>query len=237
MSDEIVVIGFPKCGTTALIQWFEADPGITVLRNPGGALEVTWPGIKSLATDTEPRKIRAHKFTAYIYKREALTYLASVNSQSIIVLCIRDPLKSLISWHRMHLSIAHSGNNPRHFAYRDRDFYGNCTITDYYKRFAQRRLRYTHYFETLVSIVPKARIVIVSQERMAQGIDAVGEYLKSLTRGEAKVPKTVPDELLRHKGYADTALTAIEDNIRKELKAEQHRLYKAIRESGIRSCI
>lgn len=51
MSNEIVIVGFPKCGTTALINQYIKDPTVNVLMNPDtGSKEVTWPLIKRFNT-------------------------------------------------------------------------------------------------------------------------------------------------------------------------------------------
>ena len=49
---EIVCLGFPKCGTSALMRAFEADPDCTVLRSETGSLEMSWPTIVDRQTGT-----------------------------------------------------------------------------------------------------------------------------------------------------------------------------------------
>lgn len=72
MRDEIVVIGFPKCGTTALMKRFDNDQQVDVLRSKTGGYEIGWPMIRETERAPAPNKIAAHKFTAYIYKPKTL---------------------------------------------------------------------------------------------------------------------------------------------------------------------
>ena len=236
MPRDIIILGFPKCGTTALMRGFEADDDIETLRTPGGALEIGWPLIRELAPETG-KELLAHKFTAYVYNREALEYLAGANPDSILVLCIRDPEKVLISWRNMHRAIARSGKNPEHFAYKERDFYADCSIPDYYERFARRRLRYDMHFDNLRAIVPDSRIVVVSPERLAQDIESVVTYIKALARGEAAQLAAPAVTAKAHKGFADTAQNVLPVAIRNELKRGRNNLSAAIEESNVRACL
>ncbi|MBK1724681.1 hypothetical protein CKO23_21075 [Thiocystis violacea] len=216
---------------------FETDPQIQTLRTPEGGIEVTWPVIRTIAPAIALRPIVAHKFTAYVYNKEALEYLTGANSESIMVLCVRDPLRALVSWWNMHRSIARSGNNPGHFAYKERDFYADCNIPDYYERFARRRLQYDRHFEAMLSIVPQQRLVVVSQERMAKDLGSVADYIKALARRERPSPLVTPDGGKTYKGYADRADTTLPGEIQAELKGVGERLEMAVRSSGVYTCL
>lgn len=238
MTPEIVITGFPKCGTTALIRAFEVDPEIQLLKQVDGNVELAWPLIKTMDISPRDSKILAHKFTVYVYNQEALKYLADSNPDSVIVLCIRDPKKSLISWRRMHQVIARTEQNKQHFAYRERDFYANCSIPDYYERFARRRLEYDKHFKSLLAIIPKERIIVVSQERMAQDMDAVEGWIKSMAkRGGGIVASPSASKKDSYKGYADKTDTVLDEGIRQALDKVQNRLYEMIKKSGVHSCI
>lgn len=234
---EIVVTGFPKCGTTALMSAFENDPEITTLRAPDGAIEVSWPAIKEVRPAAHPGGILAHKFTAYAYNAEAMRYLVDANPDSILVLCVRDPVRSLVSWHKMHQSIARSGKNPGHFAYQERDFYADCSIEDYYGHFAKRRLRYDLHFQNMLEIVPASRLVVVSQERMAKGISEVADHLKAVARGSTTPLAEPTGSTEAHQGYADRADRSLPLAMRNELKRIHGRLYEAIAVSGVQNCL
>lgn len=236
---EITTIGFPKCGTSALMRQFTKDPMIRVLTAPNGSLEVSWPLIREIRSEPEPGRILAHKFTAYAYNRKALDYLAGVNPGGLLVLCVRDPARALVSWHNMHRSIARSGKNPEHFAWQERDFYAECSLPDYFARFARRRLQYDRHLGTLLEIVPTERLAVVSQERMAQDIASVAGYLKALARGEPVATPAAPAPVAasRHEGYADKAATELDETISEGLRGVQRRLMALIADDVMHKCI
>lgn len=234
----IVVVGFPKCGTTALITKLGADRRTYVLRPGTGSVEVSWPLIKTMEFPEKNGIIRVHNSSSYIFSKTAVKCLAESNPDSIIDLCVRDSKRALISWHHMHRLIAKSGSSPEHFAYKERAFYAKCSLSGYYERFAQSRLQYDVYFDRLFSIVPKDRIVVVSQERIARGISSVAMFLKELVLG-ARDPQLldVPQDADHHIGYADNHAQAIGPQILKELKPVKKNLLKEVRASGVRSCL
>jgi hypothetical protein len=212
-----------------LIRHYEGDAEVKVLRTLGGAMEMTWPLIKDLRPALDSNRILVHKWTAYVYRREALEYLGAVNPNSLFVLCVRDPARALVSWHNMHSSIARSGNAPSHFAWKERDFYADCSLSDYYERFARQRLQYDKYLATLLDVVPKERLAVVSQERLALGLAEVADYLKSLAKG-GEYPGSVADAkpVAKHEGYADKANVSVDEDIAKELAMVKLRLSQII---------
>jgi len=230
---EAVVLGFPKCGTSALMRALEADSDFAVLRTEKGALEMFWPMILDQRPRAPKNQIVAHKFTAYIYNRGALGYLYGVNPVSAFVLCIRHPARVLVSWHRMHQNIATTGKQPNHFAYKNRDFYASCSIEDYYQAYARSMLEYDRYFRRLISIVPEDRIIVASQERMAQGIGDVAAFIKAWTQGERPEPPIAGVGTDGHKGYADKAKVEVDPAIIAELDDVQSSLLDAISKSKV----
>jgi len=234
---EVVIVGFPKCGTTALTRSFKADEDYDLITLPNGDVEVKWPYICQVPRQVSSQKIRAHKFTAYIFNKKALEFLAQDNPSSIIVLCIRDPKKSLVSWHNMHVDIARTGRRKDHFAYLERDFYANCTIDKYFQHYARSRLRYDRYFERLLKNVPPERVVVISQERLALQLDDITKYLKAVACGQDAVLAPAPTQGVGHTSFAERAGVVLNDKISERLEAVQSRLYAAIRNSGVHSCI
>jgi sulfotransferase family protein len=227
---EIIVVGFPKCGTTALMKALEADDRVTVLRAPGGSPEIAWPMIRDIAPAPEPGKILAHKFTAYIYNREALFHLRDAHPGGHIVLCIRDPKRALVSWHNMHRRIATEGRDTNHFAWKERDFYAECSLADYYQTYARPRLCYDAYLLDLLAIFPAERLTVLSQDALARNMDNITATLKKTARGTLlPIPEAEAGaEDTAHQGYADTALTPLPDQIDSELYRVQHRLQRII---------
>lgn len=240
MRNEIVIIGFPKCGTSALIKVMEQDPDVDVLHTPDGAREVNWPLIRDFesARDFDPTRIYAHKYSAYAYNEDAVRYLVGANSKSIITLCIRDLRRVLISWHHMHQTNANSGRLKGHFSWRERDFYATCTISEYYSRFAKAKLRHDHWLNSILKRVPPDRLVVMSQERIAQDIHAATDYLKTLARDRcATPPASTPAAAGAHAGYAgyagyaDKADIELDKNIQRDLRKVQDRLQRLLRNS------
>jgi hypothetical protein len=208
------------------------------LRTPEGKIELRWPLIKELRPEPVPGGLLVHKFTAYAYNRDALEYLTGVNPHNLLVLCVRDPARALVSWHRMHRTIAQSERNPSHFAWKERDFYAQCTLSEYYRHYAQRRLRYDRHLSAILNVVPKARLAVVSQERMAEGIARIGEYLVALARGmPAEPPAPVSGDGDKHEGYADKAQVELDEVTAKELHGVRRRLLELVAAEVTHRCV
>jgi len=232
---ELMIIGFPKCGTTALCRHYAQDGDVHLVRLPGGQFEVRLQRLEELRPAVSD-KIIAHKFVVNIYHPKVMQQIVALNPESRLVLCIRDPRKSLVSWWAMHQRMARSQTPIDHYVYAERDFYGSCTVAEYYARSAQKALRYDHYFDRLLEMAPADRIVVVGQERLARGLPTVADYLKALARGEAPDPPD-PQAADTHRGYADRAGNRLPDEIAAELEAVDARLRHRIAESGVRACL
>ena len=188
--------------------------------------------------DPLPDSLLVHKFTAYAYNMRALEYLAGATPHSLLVLCVRDPARVVVSWHRMHQTIARTGRNPAHFAWQEREFYADCSLTDYYRRFARERLRYHRYLRDVLEVVPTSRLAVVSQERMAEGIGRIGQYLHGLARGEAvEPPAPLSGNAKKHEGYADKAPVVLDADIEKELRGVERRLRTLIAAEVTHHCV
>lgn len=230
---ELTIVGFPKCGTSALMRALESMTAVSILRSKGGSLECSWPQIKH-STPEPSTNLLVHKFTAYIYNPTALTYLARSNPSRTIVLCVRRPRRALLSWYLMHRNIARRDSYTDHFAYREREFYATCTLEAYMDRFARDRLQYDRLFLRLLRFFSSERIVVVWQERMALGIDAVAEYLVRRVLHHEYLAETPCQELLgQHFGAADVSSTEVPFKIREELSAVEFRLRANIQNKGV----
>jgi hypothetical protein len=228
MKKEIVILGFPKCGTTALLSAFISDPEVEVLKPPSGGLEVQWPLIQELDKGhIQNCKIICHKYVAYIYSTEALAYLVASNPESILTLLIRHPLKSLYSWHKMHQSIAISGRYPNHFAYKERDFYAACSIEDYYEKFAKNKLDYYKHLKNLMAIVPPERLVVINHNNLSSNMELIVDYLKKLSGGVKSSP--VFSTEITHSGYADKI--NVDELSNQLIKNELNKIYENVSET------
>jgi len=225
LQSEITIIGFPKCGTTALLNKYSENTDFHLLYySKQQKYEMIWPRIKELNAKVDERKIITHKYAHYIYNLEALSFLTHKNPNSIFVVLVRNPLKSLISWHNMHRRIATSQLPRKHAAYRDKKFYANCSIEQYYNRHSNL-LQYDIHLNNAISIIPKERIVVVSQEKMSSAVDYVAEYTANLARGELNKlqPDLYTSESAKHIGFADTACIDLSKSIIEELEGISNR--------------
>lgn len=238
LSPHITVIGFPKCATTALMFTLDADPDIDVLQTPEFGMELPWPEIKKrLAEPATGERILAHKFTAYVQNDEALGYLCENAPNTRFVLCVRDPIKLLISWHNMHRRLATTGEFPDHFAWVERDFYATCSIEDYYARHAESWLRYDESLQKLLRIIPARQLSVLSQESMARNMDNIAATLKDAAQGDVHPFPAPPEGGPVHQSYADQSDIAVPEHIRTELTriwqnlhtiVAQHRLHNSL---------
>lgn len=235
--NEIVIVGFPRCGTTALIQHFRGDPETETLLTPEGQTEVAWPRIRDLQRSDDRSNILVHKFTAYIYKTDALKYLRDANPASLLTVCVRHPARVLVSWHNIHRGIARSNKRPDHFARKQREFYSNCTLTEYYHKFAKSRLQYDQHLLALLEVVPKNRVIVASQERMALGINAVADHLKALALGEMPSEGTKIAGSQAHKSFAESTAHDIDSEIKEELDQVNSRVRQLVADLRLQSLI
>lgn len=212
LKNDFAIIGFPKCGTSALLRLLGSHPKIHLMAGPG-AVETTrgrdielplFVGRTELPDGFgRPEVVNGHKYSAYIFSRRALDNLLRHNGKSIIIVCTRHPMKSLISWHNMHRKIASEGA-PGHFTTRtpeDRDFYMNCSLQEYYDRYAENNLRYDFFVKRAFKVFPEQQVVVVAQERLARDpVSPVARVVELL--GLAPLEAST-SEVKPHFGHAD----------------------------------
>ncbi|CUH51524.1 sulfotransferase family protein [Shimia marina] len=206
---ELSVIGFPKCGTSALMRIVEKDPRVYVVRTGNDSLEIPPKDLEGYRESAPACDVLAHKFVARAFTSQGTQELLQLNSEMSLVLCYRHPVKSLISWHNMHTKIAVTGRNKNHFAYKERDFYATASLSEYYERYAKERLCYDVHIGRLLETVPSSQLTIIAQEELAAAPDETGEALLNFVRtGERK--KVCAGGSTAHRGYADKKRNSIE---------------------------
>ena len=227
---DFAVIGFPKCGTTALIRSLmqSGDIHIGMLNNSIESDITALKGVKPPDGFFAEDKINGHNFSAYVFSTHKIRMLTEMNDNCRLILCVRNPLLSLLSWHRMHVKIA-NGPLSYHFASVERDFFADCTIESYYSKFAQSRLQYHMYFHRLLGIVPADRILIVWQSRMAEEMQAVMNACASFLGFEAPVLAYQSP----HVGFADRCEVHVAGIISAELSLVHEKLRSLIFDSGV----
>lgn len=235
----LVVLGFPKCGTSALMRELGGRKGVKTIYAADGTLELVWPAIKGIETElffgeatVEGARLILHKYTAYIYSPTAIRYLAE-NPDRKFVVCIRDPAKSLVSWWNMHKKIAETGRVKDHFAFEESEFYKNCTVEEYYEKTAKRMLDYGELIQRTIRLVGPDRITFVSQERMSRDIRAVADELIMFATGLGESVNAA----VGHVSYAERSKVSVDQAILDELRAVYGEALVAASSSGAKTII
>jgi len=184
---DFVIVGFPKCGTTALMRMLGKIDGVVIdLWN--GALEEapfysSEEGIRQLKTmKSQAAGVRGHKYASYIYNESALRRIRDDNPNPLFIVCVRDPVRSLISWREMHRQIAIAASPPSHFVNKDSSvnaFYRTASLDEYYQVFARKRLKYAEYIQNMYAVLERPRMMIVAQEYLAR---FAGDVVKTFRR-------------------------------------------------------
>lgn len=180
---DFVVVGFPKCGTSALMRLLQKLPGLVVDRD-GDSLEAPFYITPEAAQAYEAARaahpadgrIHGHKYVSYIFSPSALERIARHNPTAVFVVCVRDPFKALVSWRNMHRQIAGRDSDPGHFIHQDgelRRFYAEASLAEYYRQFARPRLRYAELIRRLIATAAGHRVVVVEQAALASDPDLV----------------------------------------------------------------
>lgn len=168
----IICAGFSRCGTTAFAKYIETYTNIEVLRDPRtNAYEykaIDEDGI----TDYYTNKLQTnnnlfHKFSGYMYIKNIVKSFNEIIKQrknTILIFLIGDPYDRLQSWHAFHKSMAMSGADKLHFTYSDRDFYSNCSLNDYFNKYAKSRIDYKFILDNLLKSLDLNKIIILKQE-------------------------------------------------------------------------
>lgn len=181
------------------------EPGIYAANGNNVTHESAWPLIKSIDFGQVTENLVVHKFAAYVYNKDALEYLATEYAHATFVLLVRDPKRSLISWYKMHRQIALSGSIKSHFAYIERDFYANCSIDEYYKKFAKTRLEYDKWFKKLISILPNKNLIVVSQSALSKSLEGIGRHITALALDKKDREIEIPTTITQHIAVSDIA--------------------------------
>lgn len=170
LKTDFCVIGFPKCGTTAVVSLLAASPDLNI--TAGRTKEFPYyirsqdPG----PLDYVEGKRNGHKFSGYIYNNDGMTDLLAENPEALLIITVRSAESALMSWRQMHRSIAKK-NTVEHLTTKDRasrKFFKNCTIDEYYESYAKRRLKYAQHIENLLTRFPSANYVVIAQRRLSE---------------------------------------------------------------------
>jgi len=225
---DLAILGFPKCGTSALFRELALLPQVSSVRAASGSMEVSLSELDRVF-DCQHREFLVYKYAAGIYSQKYIEIIYQARPSTKFVLCHRNPIKSLVSWHNMHRNIARKQEPLSHFAARESDFYSNCSVLEYYEKFAKPMLRYDKHFERLARLVPGESIICISQHALAARTVEVASTVLSAVVGESvkEVQEGSP-----HTAYADSVMEDISEGITDELDASYSRLLRSIEDGG-----
>lgn len=173
---DFTVIGFPKCGTSALIQMLAASPALFV------STQKTREA-KALATaggPAAPDQPRPHgnKLLPYVYNPPLLKRVMAANPHTLFIIGVRPCGEALLSWYDMHRAIALEGRS-HHFAGATpeaRAFYGACTVAEYFEGYARERMCYAQHLRLALGMTG-FNCVIVTQARLARDARGVMQHI------------------------------------------------------------
>lgn len=199
---DFVIIGFPKCGTSSLCRTIESSPKVNVARNNGGTLEcdITRPTFRPNESFFSAGHINGHKFTAYAFSKRKLTAVSAWSPDAEFVICVRDPIRVLLSWFKMYRKVAERGRPSSHKAVRERDFFLSCNVAEFYEHFASSKLRHGDSVATALKVLPPGSVSVISQEFQAKDPVGTSRFLEQLLGA----PIPLPEEPKIHTGLADT---------------------------------
>jgi len=230
---DFVIIGFPKCGTSALTRAIGTLQKVQIDRYIGGELEAPYfageeqlGALRTLRQKSPHAAAVGHKFSAYVYDNAAMRRIAATVPGATLVACVRDPKRALVSWREMHRRIAVQGIRKTHFVNlsdESRRFYAEASLEDYYRHYARDWLTYAAHIERLRQHAPRQPLVLVSQEYMAARMDRVLQELAK--RLNVPVPPSKPGAWTAHRGVGDDLEpVGLSDESRAELTAERVKL-------------
>jgi hypothetical protein len=154
----------------------EEVPGISIARM-GGQLEAPlYLNEINFEKSAAARAGRAgmcngHKFAAYIYSSSAIRRILQHIGQVQFIVCVRDPLRALVSWHQMHRDIALSNRLPGHFVHASetsRRFFSEATLEDYYREWVGNRLCYAEHLQRLQTLIGDSPLIVIDQACLAR---------------------------------------------------------------------
>lgn len=199
MKTDFCIVGFPKCGTTALVRLLATSPALNLAKTETSyETPIFFPKLEAKGVKYVRGKPNGHKFSAYIYSPQAMEDLIGDSPKALIILTVRDAASALMSWRDMHRKIA-TDNRQGHFTTASdeaRSYYMNCSLEEYFHSYADSRLNYAAYIRELLAVHPGLNYLIVGQRRLSEdargvmtdihrrlGVEAPADFLEGLPTG------------------------------------------------------
>ena len=165
----LIIAGFPKCGTHALLHNLGHHPDIH--RHPH---EVGFFGTPDRSIDDymalfdSRKKFNVEKTPVYALNKAAMRHMAEVIPNALILICIRHPVQAMHSFYNFRI-VEHqrgfpSGIDPQKYRFED------IVLKDMaIQHLSARHYRYTeHIEENVLTFYPEHQVHFVVQERMMQ---------------------------------------------------------------------
>lgn len=230
---EFCIVGFPKCGTSALIRCLGASPFLHMVMMDGNPTSGYFhrTSMSEKPDEYVEGKVNGQKNASYIYTVAKIKALLDDNPDVLLIANVRDVRESLVSWQRMHKRIAEEGQPAKHFinARGLAEEYLNHTPEEYYEAFAKDRLQYDKYIDRVREKFPAARFLVVSQDIMTRELDRVAKVIHE------KLGLEPPEEYLaqfrkEHETYGASARRSnqLSPELTEELVATNARIRAAL---------
>lgn len=178
----VSIIGFPKCATSSLWQYFNNQSSLNCLRSSSGSIECDITlGTSQQSAITSASGVLA-KYSACIYSMKKLRawhqMLMNISAPAYII-CIGDPKSRCISWYRFHRELAFSGRDPNHFAYVNRDKYMSMNLDSYCDERGDR-LNYGHYLRKSLEVLASEEVLILNMETLSSNLHELNRWAERL---------------------------------------------------------
>jgi hypothetical protein len=177
------IIGFPKCATSSLWQYFNNNSNLAGLKSPNDSIEYDiTSNLSALEMPVAEAQGVLVKYSSCIYSRQkvrAWHQMLKEQSYPAYLISIGDPKSRCISWFRFHKELALSGRNPNHFAYIDRDKYLSMTLDSYFDE-RGRQLDYAHNIGSVFKLLQEYPVLIVEMDCLKSRLHDINAWVESL---------------------------------------------------------
>jgi len=165
----LIIAGFPKCGTHALLHNLGHHPDIYNHPHEVGFFGNPDRSIDSyMALFDSRKKFNVEKTPLYALNKEAMRHMSDVIPDALILICIRHPVQAMHSFYNFrvveHQRGISSGIDPQKYRFED------IVLNDMeIQHLAARHFRYIeHIEENVLTLYPEHQVHFVVQERMMQ---------------------------------------------------------------------
>jgi len=206
------LIGFPKCATSSIWQYFAISSSLTAAKAPTGSIEFDITENSSEWSSSKLHQSCFVKYSSAIYSTNKLKkwdYLRSQGGASpVYIISYSTPTSRLLSWFEFHQSIARTGLNKSHFAYKERDKILTMDLEKYFLEYGSR-LDYAKYISGAVENLQR-EILVLNVKNIASSMPSLINYLNARGCGfahQSKLPvrnKTTALATMPRSSLADT---------------------------------